>query len=77
MIGLASQKRLYLASMWCATDGEGYISERYRDRLPKADIGKSCVRFKRLSDVDESVLRELVHEAAERFAADPAAAFAQ
>ena len=76
VIGLASQKR-YISLYVCATDGEGYISERYRDRLPKADIGKSCVRFKRLSDVDESVLRELVHEAAERFAADPAAAFAQ
>ena len=76
VIGLASQKR-YISLYVCATDGEGYISERYRDRLPKADIGKSCVRFKRLADVDEGVVRELVREAAERFAADPEAAFAQ
>jgi len=28
--------------------------------LAKADIGKSCVRFKRLSDLDEEALRELI-----------------
>jgi hypothetical protein len=34
-----------------------------RDRLPKADIGKSCVRFRSLDDLDQEVLRELVREA--------------
>jgi len=28
--------------------------------LPKANIGKSCIRFKRTSDVDLDVLRELL-----------------
>ena len=37
--------------------------ESYTDRLPKADIGKSCVRFKRPSDVDLGELRELLAEA--------------
>jgi hypothetical protein len=27
-----------------AVDGERYLAESYRDRLPRADIGKSCVR---------------------------------
>jgi hypothetical protein len=75
VIGLASQKR-YISLYVCATDGERYLAETYRDRLPKADIGKSCVRFKRLDDVDVKVLGELVGEAAELFAADPERHFA-
>ena len=75
VIGLASQKR-YISLYVCATDGERYLAENYRDRLPKADIGKSCVRFKRLHDVDLEVLEELVGEAAKLFAADPEAHFA-
>jgi hypothetical protein len=76
VIGLASQKR-YISLYVCATDGDGYIAERYRDRLPKADIGKSCVRFKRLADVEIEVLRELIAETAKRFGSDPEATFAQ
>ena len=48
--------------MLCTDDG-AYLAERYVDRLPKASIGKSCVRFKRTSDIDLDVLRELVAEA--------------
>jgi hypothetical protein len=76
LIGLASQKR-YISLYVCATDGDGYVAESFRERLPEASIGKSCVRFKRLSDVDEAALRELVRDTARRFAADPGATFAQ
>jgi len=62
-IGIANNKK-YISLYCCAGDASGYVAERYRDRLPKADIGKSCVRFKRLSDVDEKVLRELIRETA-------------
>jgi Domain of unknown function (DU1801) len=67
---LASQKR-YISLYVSCTNEQGYLAEQYRDRLPKADIGKSCVRFKRLSDVDEGTLRELVREAAQIFERDP------
>ncbi len=76
LIGLASQKR-YISLYICAADGDGYIAGRYGHRLPKANIGKGCVRFSRLERVDEEVLRELVREAAALFAKDPDAAFAQ
>lgn len=76
LLGLASQKR-YISLHVFATDGEGYLAESYRERLPKADIGKACVRFKRLADIDEAALRELVSQAAERFAENPDEAFAQ
>ena len=47
-----------------SADGE-YVPERFAERLPKADIGRSCVRIKKLDDLDESVLRELVRTAVE------------
>lgn len=76
LIGLGSQKR-YVSLYVCAIEDGEYLAERYRERLPAADIGRSCVRFKRLADVDEGVLRELVGDAARLYAADPDGAFAQ
>ena len=64
LLGLASHKR-FMSLYVTAEDGEGgYLAEAYRDRLPKADIGKSCVRFRRLDDLDQDVLREMLREAA-------------
>lgn len=64
VIGLASQKN-YISLYICSTDGAQYLPEKYVDRLPKASIGKSCVRFKSLDDLDEKVLRELIQKGAE------------
>lgn len=62
-IGVANNKQ-YISMYFCAGDEHGYVAERYRKKLPKANIGKSCVRFKRLSDLDEEVLRELIRATA-------------
>lgn len=52
-------------SLYCfAADDDGYVAERYVDRLPKASIGKSCVRFKKLSDLGEEPLVALIQETA-------------
>jgi uncharacterized protein YdhG (YjbR/CyaY superfamily) len=48
----------------CAADEGGYVAERFRDRLPTADIGRSCVRFKRFDDLDEDAVRDLIRETA-------------
>jgi hypothetical protein len=58
-IGLASNKR-YISLYVMAADGERYLAETYRERLPKADIGKSCVRFRRLAELDRDSLVELI-----------------
>ena len=63
LIGLSSRKRSISLYVLCTDDG-AYLAERYADRLPKADVGKSCIRFKRTEDVDLGVLRELLGEAA-------------
>jgi hypothetical protein len=60
-VALASNKRSISLHV-IAADEEGYLAERYRARLPKADIGKSCVRFSKLDDVDVEVLRDLIEE---------------
>src|SRR4029078_12691366 len=50
-------------SLYCfAADGQGYVAERYVDRLPKANIGKACVRFRRLADLDEETVVALIEE---------------
>jgi hypothetical protein len=52
-------------SLYCfAADARGYVAERYVDQLPKASIGTSCVRFKKLADLDERALVALIQETA-------------
>jgi hypothetical protein len=62
-IGLASNKN-YISLYILATDGKTYVTEKFKKALPKANIGKSCVRFKRLSDLDEAALEKLIREGA-------------
>ena len=62
LLALSSRKRYISLYVLCTTE-DGYLAEQYAERLPKADIGKSCVRFKRAADVDRDVLRELIAEA--------------
>ena len=62
-IAIASNKSAI--SLYCfAADDDGYVAGRYAARLPKADVGKSCVRFKRLSDLDQDALVELIKDTA-------------
>lgn len=59
-IGLASNKRYISLYVMAADQNHGYLAESYRDRLPKTDIGRSCVRIKHLEDVDLDTLSELI-----------------
>ena len=63
-IGLASQKRYISLYVTPANEQSGYLAESYRDRLPKADIGKSCVRIRRIEDIDLDMLANLIREGA-------------
>ena len=46
-----------------AVDDAGYVAERYQDRLPRASIGKSCVRLKSVDGPELEVLEALLREA--------------
>ena len=62
-LSIASNKQ-YISLYCFAADDDGYVAPRYVDRLPKASIGKSCVRFKKLADLDEPALVALIEETA-------------
>jgi len=52
-------------SLYCfAADANGYVAERYVERLPKAKIGKTCVMIKKVADLDEKTLVALIKETA-------------
>ncbi len=62
LIGLAARKTE--TSMYvCAVKDGLYLPEAYRTKLPRANVGKSCIRIKKLSDVDLAVIRAIVRDA--------------
>ncbi len=63
-LALASNAQ-YISLYAMAADERGYVAEHFKERLPKASIGKACVRFKRLADLDLAALRDLVRETVE------------
>jgi hypothetical protein len=68
IIGLSSRKA-YISVYATGGDGEMYVAERYKDQMPKADIGKSCIRFRKFDDIDFDVLGKILKES-ERTMAD-------
>ena len=61
VVGLMSRKQ-GISFYSCLADGKQYIAEKHKKELPKADIGRSCIRFKRLADVDLRVLVGIIRE---------------
>ena len=61
IIGLANQKN-YISLYACMSDGKSYVAEKHKKDLPKANIGKSCVRFRKLEDIDLGVIKQLLQE---------------
>lgn len=64
IVGLASQKN-YISLYVCAVKNGKYVAETYKDKLPKASIGKSCIRFKSLKDIDLDILKKVIKEGVE------------
>jgi hypothetical protein len=62
-IGVASNAN-YISLYVSGADQRDNIAARYKKALPKAKIGNCCVRFKRLSDLDQTVLRKMISESA-------------
>ncbi len=59
IIALANQKN-YVSIYVCAvTDGK-YLAENYAAELGKVSVGKSCIRFKKLADVQLPVLAKVL-----------------
>ena len=62
VIGLANQKN-YISLYVCVSDGKQYLAEKFKKELPKASIGRSCIRFKKLEDIDLKVVQKILKEA--------------
>jgi hypothetical protein len=61
--GLASQKRhmgLYLMCVYSHQGSRDAFEEKFRASGKKLDMGKSCVRFKRLDDLPLEVIGETI-----------------
>lgn len=63
IVALANQKN-YVSVYICAVDDGEYIAEKHKDKLGKVSVGKSCIRFKKLEDVNLDELEEVITYAA-------------
>ena len=63
IVGLASQKH-HLSLYICCADKKGYLAEQNKARLGKVSVGRSCIRFKKLDDLNLPVALELVKQTA-------------
>jgi uncharacterized protein YdhG (YjbR/CyaY superfamily) len=65
VIAFASQKN-YMSLYVCAINNGKYIAEKYKSSLGKVSVGKSCIRFKKLEDLNLETLK-IVIKLAEKF----------
>lgn len=64
-VALANQKQ-YISVYVCALDGKQYLAEKYKKELGKVSVGRSCIRFKKLEDVNLPVLKKVIQAAAKK-----------
>jgi uncharacterized protein YdhG (YjbR/CyaY superfamily) len=65
VISLANQKNYVSIYVCSVVDGE-YVAEKHKDELGKVSVGKSCIRFKKLEDVNLDVLKKVIKIAEKR-----------
>ncbi len=58
-VALASQKN-YISLYICAVANGEYIAEKHRAQLGKVSVGKSCIRFKKLTDLNLEILKRVL-----------------
>jgi len=63
IVALASQKN-YISIYVCAVDDGEYIAEKYKKVLGKVSVGRSCIRFKKIEDVNLPMLKKVLKVAA-------------
>lgn len=61
-VALASQKNYVSIYVCSIVDGQ-YVVEKYKNELGKVTVGRSCISFKKLEDVNLPVLKKVLKEA--------------
>lgn len=65
VIALASQKQ-YISLYVCAVIDGKYVAESHKKELGKVSVGKSCIRFKKVEDLDLDGLKKVIRLAAKK-----------
>jgi hypothetical protein len=69
IVTLASQKNYIAVYVMCVDEVLGkYVAEKYESELGKVNVGKSCIRFKRLENLNLDAMAEVLREAASTMA---------
>jgi hypothetical protein len=58
-VALASQKN-YISLYICALEGGEYVAEKYKNDLGNVSVGKSCIRFKKIADLNLKTLEKVI-----------------
>jgi hypothetical protein len=61
-VGLASQKN-YISIYVCSVLDGTYLAEMYKKDLGKVTVGKSCISFKKVEDVNLDALKKVLKAA--------------
>lgn len=64
VIALANQKN-YVSVYICSVVDNEYVAEKYKNELGKVSVGKSCIRFKKIEQVNLPTLKKIIKIAAE------------
>lgn len=59
VIALANQKN-YISIYICSMQGNEYVAEKYKEKLGRVSVGKSCIRFKKLTDINLDELEKVI-----------------
>lgn len=66
IISLANQKQ-YISIYICSVTATGeYIAESFKDTLGTVSVGKSCIRIKKIADINLDVLKEALQLAVKK-----------
>jgi len=58
-IAVASQKN-YVSVYVCSVDNKGYIAEHFKNDLGNVRVGKSCISFKKLEDLNLDIFKKII-----------------
>lgn len=59
IIAIASQKN-YISLYVCAVNSGEYIAEKNKKELGKVSVGRSCIRFKKIDDLNLKTLEKVI-----------------
>lgn len=59
VVSLANQKN-YISVYVCAIEKGKYLAEMHAKELGKVSVGKSCIRFKKLEDINLLTLKKVI-----------------